>query len=34
MAKGKGMSKRERYFYNQIDRNNARIEAIANRFGL
>ena len=34
MAKKKGMGKRERAVYNQIDRINARIEAIANRFGL
>lgn len=34
MAKSKGMGKRERAVYNQIDKVNARIEAIANRFGL
>lgn len=30
----KGMSKREKAVYNQIDKMNSRLEAIANRFGL
>ena len=30
----KGMGKREKAIYNQIDKMNSRLEAIANRFGL